>query len=473
MSAQKIAIHWFRQDLRLTDNPALHWLCENDYVVVPLYILEDKPGRPLGGASKWWLHHSLEALGTECSKHHMQLVLRKDDPEEVLRALQKATGAELITWNRMYDRASIERDKGLKENFEAKSFSGALLREPWEIETKNGSLFKVYTPFWNALSAEPQKIRRPFDRPSFSTFGEEIQSDALDDWGLLPTQPNWAKGFEDEWTVGELAAQERLEEFLDGPIREYGILRDRPDIHQTSKLSPYLHWGEISPHQIWHRVHEKFHPLKESEITYVKELVWREFSYHLLYHFPELNDESLQENFKHFPWNENEDHLQAWQKGQTGVPIVDAGMRQLWHTGWMHNRVRMIVASYLIKNLLLPWQKGEEWFWDTLVDADLASNGASWQWVAGSSPHSAPFYRIFNPITQAEKFDGDGVYIHRWVPELKNLKPPYLFDPSAAPRDILQEAGIVLGEDYPRPLVDLKESRSRAMEALQHSKEGL
>jgi len=465
----KIAIHWFRLDLRLIDNPSLWWAVEQNYQIIPVFIFDEENIRTLGGASRWWLHHSLIALSESLKSKGLKLILRRGNPEDILHTLMLESRAEIVLWNRVYDKESITRDAHIKETLNVKSFNGSLLAEPWTIKTGSGGPFKVYTPFWNALNKEAHLIRQPLDTPNFRPFTMNLASDHLDDWNLLPTAPNWATEF-GEWVPGEKSAHKKLDEFIQTTIHQYTPHRDIPATDSTSRLSPHLHWGEISPQSIWHHIHQNCSPLQDSELTYIKELVWREFSYQLLYHFPELPQKSLQKNFENFPWSENTDHLHAWQRGQTGVPIVDAGMRQLWHTGWMHNRVRMIVASYLIKNLLLPWQWGEEWFWDTLVDADLASNGASWQWVAGSSPHSAPFYRIFNPITQSQKFDPQGAYIKKWVPELSTLSAPDLYDPSSAPASVLRQAGIELGVTYPHALVDLKESRTKAMEALEYSK---
>ncbi len=473
---------WFRQDLRLTDNPALSAAAEPGAPVVPVYVLDDAtPGRwAPGGAARWWLHHSLAALAGGLERLGTRLVLRRGRAEDVLPALAEETGAARIVWNRCYEPWAIARDTRLKtalkdRGHHADSFNAALLFEPWTVQTKAGEPFKVYTPFWKACRARadigsplpaPQRLPAPHAWPA---------GDALDDWNLLPTTPDWAGGLRETWRPGEAGAHDRLAAFLDARLGRYKDDRNRPDRDGTSSLSPHLHRGEIGPRQVWaavqHRLDAGDLTGREAQAeTFLKELVWREFSYHLLYHFPHLPEAPLNERFSDFPWAEDRHRLEVWQKGRTGYPIVDAGMRQLWHTGWMHNRVRMIVASFLVKDLLQPWQAGEAWFWDTLVDADLANNSASWQWVAGCGADAAPYFRVFNPILQGRKFDPDGDYVRRWVPELRGLAADHIHEPWAAPAAALADAGVRLGDTYPEPMIDHKAARREALSAFEQVK---
>ncbi|MCA0450578.1 MAG: DNA photolyase family protein [Proteobacteria bacterium] len=459
---------WFRQDLRLADNPALRAAIETGAPVVPVYILDDEtPGQwKRGGASRWWLHHSLASLARDLEKRGAKLILRRGKAGDVLAKLIAETKASGVYWNRCYEPFAVNRDKALKAALEAKglaarSFNASLIFEPLTVLSKSGTPFRVFTPFWKAcLAAEapPLPIPAPKKIPAPAT---SPKSDALDAWKLLPTKPDWAGGFA-VWTPGEAGAQARLMRFVGEALDGYGNLRDRPDIEGTSRLSPHLHFGEISPRQCFHA--------GAASPKFQSELGWREFSAHLLFSQPDLPETSLRREFAEFPWRENKAHLRAWQKGQTGYPIVDAGMRELWQTGWMHNRVRMIAASFLVKHLLQPWRAGEDWFWDTLVDADLASNAASWQWVAGCGADAAPYFRIFNPILQGAKFDPDGTYIRRFVPELAKLPTKYLFAPWEAPDAVLAQAGVVLGKTYPKPIVDHGEARTRALAAFQSLK---
>jgi deoxyribodipyrimidine photo-lyase len=477
-------IVWFRQDLRLTDNPALHAAAASGRPVIPLYILDDEtPGRwQAGGASRWWLHHSLAALAADLEKLASRLILKRGRAAAILRQLAAEVDAAAVNWNRCYEPFAIARDKTLKSHLSSDgiavgSFNAALAFEPWTKQTQSGGPYRVFTPFWKACR-DGEAPPRPEPAPETLVAPEAWpESDELDDWRLLPTGPDWAGGLRETWSPGEAGAHERLEAFLDDAVKSYGKDRDRPGIEATSRLSPHLHFGEVGPRQIWHRVHAwaagalKGPPSGGAE-TFLKELVWREFSYHLLYHFPELPEKPLRPEFADFPWREDETGLRAWQAGRTGHPIVDAGMRELWATGYMHNRVRMIAASFLIKDLLLPWQAGEAWFWDTLVDADLASNSASWQWVAGCGADAAPYFRIFNPVLQGEKFDTQGDYVRRWVPEIAALPDKFLHKPWEAPEVILREAGIVLGKDYPEPIVDHRAARARALDAFEEIRKG-
>ncbi|MCI5073813.1 deoxyribodipyrimidine photo-lyase [Oricola sp.] len=470
-------IVWFRNDLRVADNRALDAAAESGRPVVPLFVLEDaEDAIPLGGAQRWWLHHSLAALSKSLEELGAPLILRRGDPLAILKEIADETGADTVFWNRRYTPTLTKRDAEIKSDLRAagwtvESHEGPLLHEPTRLKTGSGGPYRVYTPFWRAFSETPPP-RPPLDAPdSLIAHDGDTASDELVDWSLLPTKPDWSGGIADEWTPGEDGAAERLERFLDEAIDGYGDARDCPDGETTSKLSPHLAFGEITPFQIWEATEERRGDAPSSDMTkFRKELVWREFSWHLLVNFPDLPTANFNEDFDAFPWREPGEDLTAWQKGRTGYPIVDAGMRQLWQTGWMHNRVRMIVASFLIKHLLIDWRHGESWFRDTLVDADPASNAASWQWVAGSGADAAPYFRIFNPILQGEKFDPDGAYVRHFVPELEALPDKYLHKPWDAPESVLSKAGVKLGDTYPRPLVEHAGARERAMVAYKDMK---
>ncbi len=459
-------IVWFRKDLRLADNPALNAAAESGRPIVPLFILDDqkRPWAP-GGASRWWLHHSLAALQADLAKCGARLLLRRGSPAKVLDEVLRESGAEGVLWNRGYEPAVIARDKIIKADLQkagkrAESFNGTLLFEPWELKTQAGHPFKVFTPFCrNALRMQP---RTPLAAPkALNGFAGSLTSDTLQTWTLLPTRPDWAGGLRKAWTPGETAAAALLDQFRENTAESYLISRDLPGEVGTSRLSPHLAFGEISAHQIWHRA--RTWEQGAGVTGFVRQIIWREFCTHLLYHFPQLPEEPLRREFSAFPWRRDPGSITAWQQGRTGYPIVDAGMRELWHTGWMHNRVRMVVASFLVKHLLLPWRVGEDWFWDTLVDADLANNAANWQWVAGCGTDAAPYFRVFNPVLQGEKFDKNGAYVRRWVPEIAGLPDSLLHKPWEASEAQLQAAGIVAGQTYPVPIVDHKTARSRAL----------
>ena len=450
----KPVLVWFRQDLRLSDNPALDFAVKSGRPVICLFVLDDQsPGAwKWGGASRWWLHHSLAALDKALDG---RLVLRRGDAAKIVKALVKESGADTLVWNRCYEPFAVARDKSLKSDLSAdgvtvQTFNAALLHEPWELKTGGGTPFRVFTPFWKAMRA--MDVAKPLAAPRKLDL-QKAKSEALKDWKLLPAKPDWAKGF--DWTPGEKAAHAALYDFLDD-VKDYGRARDLPDRDGTSRLSPHLHWGEISPRQIWHAVTTHGH--SGGGETFLKELGWREFCTQLLFHNPTLPELPLDKRFEKFQWRKSAKDFEAWTKGKTGIPIVDAGMRQLWQTGWMHNRVRMIVASLLIKHLGIHWREGQAWFWDTLVDADLANNSANWQWVAGCGADAAPFFRIFNPVLQGEKFDPRGDYVRRFVPELKAVPDKFIHKPWTAP---LPPAG------YPAPIVDLAQGRERALAAFQ------
>jgi deoxyribodipyrimidine photo-lyase len=463
-------IVWFRKDLRLTDNPALAAAVAADRPVILLYIRDEVGGRwAPGAASRWWLHGSLMSLAAALDDAGASLVLRSGPTERVLNDVIGDTGATAVYWSRCYEPHAIARDMKIKkalqsDDIEAQSFNAALLFEPWTIQTKGGASYGVFTPFWRACLDQPEPAT-PHPAPkTLTAFKGKLKSEALKSWDLLPTKPDWAGGLRETWTPGEQGAAARLTSLMRN-LGDYKTGRDRPGEDGTSRLSPHLHFGEIGPRQIWHRVRSR--PPSASADVFLKELGWREFSHHLLFHHPKLADEPLRPAFADFPWRRDKKALTAWHRGCTGYPIVDAGMRQLWQTGWMHNRVRMVVASFLIKHVLLQWQDGEAWFWDTLVDADLANNAASWQWVAGCGADAAPFFRIFNPVLQGEKFDPDGAYVRRFVPELAKLPNDVIHHPWTADQAVLKKAGVVLGETYPAPLVDNGEARKRALAAFE------
>lgn len=466
-------ILWFRKDLRIADNHALAAAAAHGGAVIPVYIRDEKnrTSGALGGAQEWWLHHSLTALSTALKKAGSTLVLLSGEPETVLKKLLSDTGADTIFWNRRYDPQGIEADSRIKKNFrddgfEVESFAGHLLHEPSKLKTKTGGPYRVYTPFWRAIEAG-EEPGEPLSAPSkLASPSSWPKSETLDDWNLLPKKPDWAKDFSDVWTPGEDSAVEKLESFVDASLKGYEEARDFPAKPATSMLSPHLAMGEISPAQVWHATRGLSHTIPSHDLSrFRKEIVWREFCYHLLFHFPKLDEKNWNDSFDAFEWQTDTAKFQAWKKGMTGYPIVDAGMRQLWKHGVMHNRVRMITASFLIKHLLIDWREGEKWFRDTLVDADPASNAANWQWVAGSGADASPFFRIFNPILQGEKFDPDGEYVKTFVPELSTLDRKFIHKPFDAPREALRKAGVELGKDYPKPLVDHNQSRQRALAA--------
>lgn len=460
-------IHWFRQDLRLKDNPAFAAACKAGEVL-PIYILDDENSGKykMGETSKLWLHHSLNSLNNSLGG---KLVVYNGCPAKIIPELVKQNNIEAVFWNRCYEVWRIKRDKKIKDNLkkldlEVQSFNGSLLWEPWDIAKADGTNYKVFTPFYRkgCLKAEPP--RKPLNKPkniNLITDKSNLKQN-IKDLKLLP-EINWHTKIEEKWDIGEAAAHKKLKKFLADGILYYKEGRNFPAKINTSRLSPHLHFGEVSPNSVWYAAKASMDD--DNLDTFLSELGWREFSYSLLYFYPDLPTNNLNKKFDNFPWSKNKKLLQAWQQGQTGYPIVDAGMRELWQTGYMHNRVRMIVGSFLVKNLLLHWHDGESWFWDCLVDADLAANSASWQWVAGCGADAAPYFRVFNPILQGEKFDKHGEYTRHYVPELKDLPDKYLYKPWDAPIDILQQASIELGVDYPHPIVDVKLSREAALDA--------
>ncbi|MGQ3891705.1 cryptochrome/photolyase family protein [Legionella sp. CNM-4043-24] len=456
------ALYWFRQDLRCQDNPALQAACQAHSSLLPLYI-DCLPG---GGAQRWWLHHSLSALRANLHEHGLNLCLRRGDPLSILLQLIDEHSIDTVYWNRCYEPQAIERDTAIKTALTArgvtvKSFNGALLNEPWTVSNQSGQYYKVFTPYWRqCLLQMPQPVSCSIEQWPAPL---SAQSDSLEDWRLLPQNPNWAAGFQTYWQPGEQGALDRLSRFIKNQLGQYGSERDIPIRDATSRLSPHLHFGEISPWRLWQATQEarqlpgcNLH----STDRFLAELGWREFSHYLLYHFPGLPDTNFKSEFNAFPWQQDDEALKRWQRGLTGYPIVDAGMRELWHSGYMHNRVRMIVASFLIKDLLIDWRVGAAWFWDTLLDADLANNSASWQWVAGCGADAAPYFRIFNPVLQGEKFDPAGEYVKKWVPELHSVNSKWIHKPWEAP---FGQLAITLGRDYPHRLVDHNKARNFAL----------
>jgi deoxyribodipyrimidine photo-lyase len=469
-------ILWFRRDLRLADNPALNQAHATGRPIVPVYIHDEgSTVRPAGAASLWWLDKSLRALSAAIAERGGRLILRRGDSEAELRRLIEETGAECVFMNRLFEPDASTRDSdiahGLKaEGVDCRGFNGSLLCRPGGVLNGTGGPYKVFTPFMKALRAKvepPPHTTGPRDLSGARRLG----SDDIDDWGLHPTRPDWSKGFLGE--PGEAGATAALGKFVSGALKSYATDRDRPDRDGTSRLSPHLHFGEISPWRIWRAAYDavgagKVQAAQAEKLT--SELIWRDFSAHLLHHFPTLPDTAFRSEYDAMEWRTDRAGFNAWTRGQTGYPVVDAGMRELWATGIMHNRVRMIVASFLIKHLLIDWRKGEAWFWDTLVDADLGQNTQNWQWVAGSGADASPWFRIFNPVTQGEKFDPDGKYVKRWVPELARVPAKFVHAPWTAPTEVLRDAGVTLGRTYPKPIVDHAEARARALSALKAMK---
>lgn len=466
--ATSCVINWFRQDLRLSDNPALHSAAKNAKIL-PIYILDDVNASEnfMGGASRFWLHHSLLSLNDSLEGN---LSVYQGDPLSILLTLCDHYKIDALYWNRCYEPWSIRRDTKIKQELEQRgikvnSFNGSLLWEPWEIKKDDGSHYKVFTPFYRRCCINASPPREPLPIPeTLNTFKDEMHASTISDLSLLP-KIGWDKKMKTSWDMGEKAAQKRFASFLETGIEHYKGGRDFPSKSYVSRLSPSLHFGEISPNTIWYKLRrlEEMESIEEHIDHFCCELGWREFSYNQLYFHPDLSQKNLQKKFDVFPWQNDEQKFLAWKKGETGIPIVDAGMKELWLTGYMHNRVRMLVGSFLVKNLLIDWRWGERWFWDCLVDADLANNSASWQWVAGCGADAAPYFRIFNPVTQGQKFDSEGSYVRKYLPILEKLPNKYLFSPWEAPSSLLEAAGITLGIHYPRPIVDLKLSREEAL----------
>jgi deoxyribodipyrimidine photo-lyase len=480
MTMQAPSVAWFRSDLRLADNPALAAAASRG-TVIPLYILDDGPhqdegGRAMGMASRWWLDGSLRSLARDLAAAGAPLILRRGPASEALSAVIAETGARAVFWNRLYDPASLRRDRRLKADLLARgvdcqSFNAGLLNEPWDIRTASGDAYRVFTPYWRTARTLAEETAPGPATKRLRPAGP-VASDDIDAWALRPRETGGPTGF-DNWRPGEAGALSRLEDFLAADPGAQAEARNRPAASATSRLSPHLHFGEVSPRQVWLAARGAVArgAASDREVeAFLRELGWREFNHHLLFHFPEMARWGLNDRFRDFPWKKDPAGLEAWRRGKTGFPIVDAGMRELMATGWMHNRVRMISASFLVKDLLVDWRHGEAWFWETLVDADLANNVAGWQWVAGCGADPAPFFRVFNPVLQGEKFDPDGDYVRRWVPELARLPNACIHQPWRAGERTLAGAGVRLGENYPAPIVDHAGARLRALAAYETSK---
>ena len=471
---KKLTIVWFRRDLRLRDNPALHWACNRKQPVICIYIKDtENPESRNGGASDWWLHHSLASLAADLKVAGNQLHLFSGDTESVLDQVIGSTAATALAWNRRYEPTAIALDTKLKSKYtdqgvEVVSCAGNLIHEPWTVTRDKDQPYRVFTAYWRASLKKDGLPLTPTVRKIPTRPGKLNGEKSLSEFDLLP-KIKWDSQFASHWMPGESGAAKKLSTLLSNRIESYQLGRDVPSEPNTSQLSPHLAFGEITPRQIHATVAKKLSnntlSSDDNVESFLREISWREFAYHLLFHFPHTVSQPLDTRFEKFRWRKiNQDKLVRWQQGQTGIPLVDAGMRQLWQTGWMHNRVRMVVASLLIKNMGYHWLEGARWFWDTLVDADLASNSMGWQWVAGSGADAAPYFRVFNPVRQGERFDPEGKYVRQWVPEIASLSNKHIHSPWTASSAELAQAAIILGETYPKPIVDLKTTRLEALE---------
>ncbi|MBI1179411.1 MAG: deoxyribodipyrimidine photo-lyase [Alphaproteobacteria bacterium] len=473
MSSSPLVV-WLRSDLRLADHPALAVAARTGRPVIPLYVFDEGNRNAVpGAASRWWLHHSLRRLGADLEALGSRLVLRRGNATAVLRQVVRETGAGGVLYGRSHEpRARAVVRLAEKAGVPMKGFAGNLLFEPGSVLTGAGGPYKVFTPFYKACLSGPSPAAPLAAPETLRTPDAWPESDALDGWDLLPRRPDWAGGMRRAWSPGEAGAGDRLDAFLDEAVEDYGGRRDLPAEPGTSRLSPYLHYGEISARQVWQRAVS--HPAGGSAGTasFLRELLWREFCCHLLFHFPALTHRPLRPEFERFPWRDDADALRAWQRGRTGYPIVDAGMRELWETGWMHNRVRMIAASFLVKDLAIDWRAGAAWFLDTLVDADPANNSCGWQWVAGCGTDASPYFRVFNPALQAQKFDPEGAYVRRWVPELASVPDACLAEPWKMAAGDRETIGLRLGRTYPHPIVDHGQARRRALAAFDEVNSG-
>ena len=460
---------WFRRDLRLSDHPALLAACKSGRPVVPVFILDDLADG-LGAAPKWRLGLGVGCLAEALEEKGSRLILRRGEALAELRKLVTETGAGAVYWSRLYDPDSIERDRtvkaGLKDDgIEAESFAGHVMFEPWTVETQEGGYYKVFTPMWKAVRT--RDVDTPSPPPgSIPAPGEWPSSDSLEDWTLGAAMDRGAGIVRPHVQLGESAAQDRLAWFARNALQDYGKDRDRPDRDGTSALSENLSLGEISPHRLWHAGVRAREEGKQGADTFLKELVWREFATHLAYHTPRLMTANWREKWDSFPWKEDERlaEVKAWKQGRTGIEMVDAGMREMFVTGRMHNRVRMIAASYLCKNLMCHWRIGQKWFEECLIDFDPANNALGWQWVAGPGPDATPYFRVFNPETQAGKFDPDGAYRRRWLAEGQEDPPDTALSYFEA---IPKGWGMSPEDDYPEPIVGVKEGRTAALNAYQ------
>ncbi|MDC2979272.1 DNA photolyase family protein [Pelagibacteraceae bacterium] len=463
----KLGVHWFRQDLRIDDNPSLEALAKKVDKIIPIYIFD--PKQRIGSVSRWWLEQSLKSLSNRIEKKNGKLNIFLGDPYEIISSLIFDKNIEVFSWNRLYDSYSINRDKKIKLSLKSSSincetFNGYLLNEPWDIKNKSGTFFKVFTPYWRYCNELINNKNINKKNHNFNFFNIKLKnSKNLQDLKLTNTKLTWTDKIHYNWLPGENNAKDQLKEFINNKANNYSVGRDRPDQNLTSKLSPHLHFGEISPIEIYNQINLSKKINRENKEKFLAEIGWRDFSYNLLYYYPDMTNNPIQKKFNKFPWLKDNRNLKKWQKGFTGIPIVDAGMRQLYETGWMHNRVRMIVGSFLTKNLLLHWKHGEEWFFDTLVDADIGSNSAGWQWISGCGADASPYFRIFNPILQGQKFDPKGEYVKKYIPELQNVKSKFIHNPWEMSEENQNNSGCKIGKDYPAPIVDLKDTRNRAL----------
>ena len=467
--SDRIGVHWFRLDLRLNDNPSLDQLARDVDEIIPIYIHDESV--EIGQASKCWLEKSLQSLNNDLQKFNCKLLIFKGNPKKIIYDIIKNNKISNFNWNRLYDKQSIKRDKEIKsflisESVNCNTFNGYLLSEPWEIKNKSGSFFKVFTPFWKA-NFETLLNKKFFFKSvkNYKFYNKDINLN-FKNKKIEINLPNqiWMKKILSHWSIGEKAAKTKITDFIKNKLYNYGTGRDRPDVELTSKISPHLHFGEISPQRIFSEViNSKIDDINKKK--YLSEIGWRDFSYNLLFHYTEMTERPIQTKFEKFPWLKDKASLKTWCLGKTGVPIVDAGMKELYSMGWMHNRVRMIVGSFLTKNLLLHWKEGERWFFDTLVDADIGSNSAGWQWISGSGADASPYFRIFNPVLQGKKFDPKGNYVKKFIPALKKIPEKYIHSPWEMSIDEQEKYDFILGRDYPKPIVDLSDTRKRALAA--------
>ena len=472
----KSVIVWFRNDLRLEDNAALALAMQQGVPVIPLYIPapeEEFPWAP-GGASRWWLYHALHDLDSRLRDQGSRLIVRRPGEHQgsldVLQQVARDAGAEAVFWNRRYEPGIIKRDTAIKkalcaQGLRVESANSSVLFEPYEIQNKAGKPFQVFTPMWRHYQKleMPVVVKVPLNL--LTSPKRWPKADSIESLALLP-RASWDKGFEAHWgTPSRKICRSHLRKFIKSGAEVYPGQRDLPAEPGTTQLSPYLHFGQVGPREVWEAFAKAPNYSENFSTGIMRQLIWREFAHHLLFHFPDTPLKPLRPEYELFPWEPEERFLNAWKRGETGYPIVDAGMRQLWQTGWMHNRVRMIAGSLLVKHLLQPWQDGAQWFWDTLVDADLPNNTMGWQWIGGCGADAAPYFRIFNPITQGEKFDPKGVYVRRYVPELEKLPNGFVHKPWEMGELELKGCGVSLGRDYPEPLIPHAEGRRRALDA--------
>lgn len=472
----KSVIVWFRQDLRLSDNPALHAALKSKSPIIPFFCYTDNEStnwKP-GAASRWWLHHSLSSLASDFAARGSRFVIRKGESLDTLQQLAKQVNAKEIYCNALYEPEQAKKDRIIqealqKQGIEFHCFHGSLLLAPDQVQNQSGSPYRVFTPFYRYYLNSGFNTQCLPSPKSINAIPKEIKSEKIDTLKLLP-EIRWYCDFETHWLPGETGALKNLKRFCKNHLIDYPLARDIPSINGTTSLSPHLHFGEISPRQVIAALYKMTQASSKAGLIkardcVIRELIWRDFAHHILAHYPHTTDRPFSENFQQFPWKRSDKKfLKAWQQGRTGIPVVDAGMRQLWKTGWMHNRVRMIVASLLAKNANLHWLNGARWFWDTLVDADLANNSMNWQWVAGCGVDAAPYFRIFNPVTQGKKFDPAGAYVRQWVPELINFPDRFIHDPWNAPDKLQNEVKIIIGKDYPYPVLDLSRTRKEILE---------